>query len=149
MNAVARAVFPSVRDDEWQWLGYMDTSMPHTSTLTNEIHPLLQFSNDQRGEGRERVWTLLEGNVEEMEQMMLPVLRLATKIILSPASIQFIYYILYGPREELADLSRTHRTPVRAIHPTEDVRYDEMFQKVNKALTRLAVHTRFALVGAS
>lgn len=72
--------------EDWRRLGYAGIPGACTNTLTYKIHPLFH-------------------GLQNMYPGLAPVLRLASAILESPASMAFLFTILYGHRERQDELS--------------------------------------------
>lgn len=153
MNAQAREEFPAIEDKDWTILGYMDKAKPTGPKLDNEtlVHNLFNYRNDNRPSGKKEIWILEEGQSwENLQHVMLSFLRLATKILTSPDSIRFLYYIFYGRRVELPELSKQAGMPVRSFHPTDNsTSFEQMYQRVDRVLNRLALSVQFSFSSES
>ncbi len=104
-------------------------SESHPNNLTGEIHPIFQPNN----------WYNLE-----FDDVMTPVLRLASNIIKSPNSRMFLYNVYYAERKLLEDLSKRIGREARQFERIRDVPYsEEVFPRTTMLLQRLTDYVRF------
>lgn len=102
--------------DEWVTLGYSEMPGDCKNTLTYRRHPIFQTLYDD--------YPTFD-----------PVLRLASAVLESPASVAFIYTIMYGSREKLADLSQRLGQDcynIRRCNETESVVRKLVFEALDK-----------------
>ena len=85
--------------EEWWKLGYLDRVNVRLNNLTYPIHPALGF----------RMWQLTDPPLTDKDkEVMEPALRLASALLMCPASIAFIHALLFEKREPANEL-RTSR----------------------------------------
>ena len=151
MNNQARSVsdYAAVTRDDWVNLGYLDNSGPNESNLPNAIHAIFNFEGDV---GKSEDETLFDFNPEQSRAkftgLLRPALRLASNLIMSPGSVQYIHWLLYSPRVDLPDVSQQRQTPVRVFRPMPVIPHHEMKREVDWALSRLAGgHLRYTFAG--
>lgn len=142
MDAQARSLFTSISDDQWNQLGYMDIANSAPSSLSTVVHPLLDFTWG----GRDK-WNLENSGLSEerTRYLLLPVLRFASRLLLSPASIRFLHAIFYGPRQKLQDLTAQlgGKHEQYSFQDLEDVDMNLARTEVERALKRLANYNVF------
>lgn len=145
MNSEVRARYPGVAAADWTRFGYDATqsqeSTPTSTTLTNPIHSIFSFTeNPARPEGMKCVWQLSEPyGRSRIENLITPVLRLASAMLMSPASVVYIYAQLYGPREPLEELTQRVAYPILTFRRPKGLHHEYMRRQVDKALLRLAL----------
>ena len=159
MNSQARSKYSTISNEDWVKLGYRPLYEPG---LTNEIHHLFQYTHASRSKDAPRTWPQLNSKAEydEMCTQMGPVLQLASNMIQSPKSLDFVYDVVYSPREDggLDNQGRTCKEFGRKEHPFPAIRRD-MAKKALRSLSRSlrfqvadpeanpAVQTSFAATG--
>ena len=85
--------------EEWLNLGYLEDVNARPNNLTYPIHPALDF----------RKWALTSPPLTASDrEVMEPALRLASALLMSPASITFMHTLIYD-RRELVNDSRTKK----------------------------------------
>ena len=107
--------------------------------LSGDIHNLFKYTLQGRSCP---IWAnQTRAQYDALRGILEPVFRLATKILLSPASLDYFYYLIYAPR-------RLPRRPVwykgEQVHEfrCDDTAKDERRVKTRAALDRLAMkHT--------
>ncbi len=140
MDPQAKARYSVLRERDWNILGYQE-SYYHLFEADPEgdIHPIFQFDVPGRSFP---IWPLFSQQEYQSHLVDLgPVFRLATKILLSPSSLDFFYWLIYSPRTaveppvwSLGDRVLEYRRYDKA----EDERRDES----RRALDRFALTHR-------
>lgn len=136
MNAETRNQYPTIRPEQWQQLGYLDSDSLGPSTLSKDVHPLLSFS----WRGREKWDCQHSGLTEERtHELLLPGLRLVSEFMLSPPGIAHFHAIFYGHRQELRDLTTQlgGKHKQYSFHPLEGLDPNTAREEVTTALMRL------------
>ena len=121
---------------KWRQLGYFDSSPANPNTLTYAIHPVF----DRVDANGKRRWTLKAKGYEEIK----PVLRLASALLESPASIAFMHALLHSPR------TKDHRTSQLAGFPCYEFQRSTLpipeGEHPGPALVRLAKHVHWNVI---
>ena len=100
-------------------LGYLPKPEPG---LTGNVHDIFQRTNTSRPPNVQHIWPQFRSQ-EEYDAMFAElgtVLQIASNILTSPASLNFIYQVAYSPREERGGLTHQghiyrefgHRPPI-------------------------------------
>ena len=150
MDNVIRNLHPHVHIDQWRRLGYVDyLSQARQNDLARSthppaVHPLFQY----RSPNGSKIWlghspTSFQPIYDALE----PTLSLATAILLSPASLVFIYSVLYSPRRLVANPSM-HEGQQCYVFARPNPLPDETIlrQRVFSALEKLADSNAFVLM---
>ena len=100
MNDTYRSKYPAILEEDWVNLGYLPENRPK---LTRNIHHLFQYSNASRPKDYPHIWPQYESEEEYngMLKEMGPVLRLASCILESPKSLDFLHEVSHSPRKIL------------------------------------------------
>lgn len=138
----------------WNEYGYDDKLGP--TSLVEGIHPLFSFdttkliSGDDPSKKTREKWSRTSVPLERDQYALLePTLRLASKMILSPGSLRFLYTVMYGTRRPLmaepadADIKGKGKGPAKdrqqlkkaGIPLTEILRSLEPLSSVDKLVT--------------
>ena len=97
--------------------------------------------------GMRKVWVFTEKySRQRLEPLLDPVRRLASEILMSPASVIFLYAVIYGPRELVNGTNVQESVPEFAVRRVNDVSHDVMREKVDNALNCLARHLCYEIV---
>ena len=96
MDSTTRGKYTSLLEEDWLKLGYPSTQ--HQGT--RDLHPLFQRTNPSRPLGAEHIWPQFksEDKYNEMCVVMRPVLQLASNILETPKSLDFLYQVTFSPR---------------------------------------------------
>ena len=139
-NAKAQARYPMILPQDWETLGYgklpIERLLVH---LDGEIHDLFEYTLDGK---RMVTWRkqLLE-QYQAIGKVLEPVFRLATNFLLSPASLDWFYYLIYSPRT-LTDPPIQHNGENVYVYRRDDTPMETRHKMARAALQRLAmVHT--------
>lgn len=98
-------------------------SESHPNNLAGPIHPIFHPHN----------W-----EDDEFTEVMTPVLRLATNILLSPNSRRFIHDVFFANRKVLVNLSNQLGRDARQIDRIEDIPYSVILTRTISLLRKLA-----------
>ena len=136
-----RESYPDLEDGDWEALGYVgipDERLPNLY-LENPIHDLFEYTVPGRAMP---IWQdLSPGQYRVIREMLYPVFQLATKFLLSPASLDWFYYLIYAPRALTDPLVQHNGSNVYEYRRTDTPRA-ERHAKARAALQRLArTHT--------
>ena len=114
-------------------------SESHANNLSGAIHPIFSRSNWHIHQ------TILQYDFdgEEYIKMMDPVLRLASNLLRSPKSQQFLAYVFYGDREHLVDLSSRLGRKMSQLNRMEGLDFSDALVRTNPLLDYLARHINF------
>ena len=137
----ARNRIRDILEEDWKILGYVGLPEGHMKRvgLREDIHDLFEYTLVGRSVP---IWIdQTRAQYDGLRGILEPVFRLATKILLSPASLDYFYYLIYAPR-------RLPRPPVwykgeqvYEFRP-DDTAKDQRRDKAKAALNRLAMmHT--------
>ena len=107
--------------------------------LRGDIHELFQYTHVGRSVP---IWIdQKSAQYDALRGILEPVFRLATKILLSPASLDYFYYLIYAPRKLARPPVWYKREQVYEFR-RDDTAEDQRRQKARAALKRLAMmHT--------
>ena len=96
MDSGSRSNYRSLLKEDWVKLGYQ----PKHDPLTGTIHPLFQRTNASRPKTAAHIWPQYESEAKygKMCAIMGPVLQLASNILESQSSLEFLYQVAYSPR---------------------------------------------------
>ena len=100
MDAQTKERYSAIHDQDWERLGYIEIPQfrQYEPELEGDIHPIFQYTVPGRPDSR-AIWP---GYTQQGYQDLLvdlnPVLRLATKIMRSPGSLDFFYWLIFSPR---------------------------------------------------
>ncbi|KAL9117411.1 MAG: hypothetical protein Q9187_006053 [Circinaria calcarea] len=119
-------------------LGLVEYAKARPNNLKGPIHSILDipkwrqpFSKVVRGP-----WT------KEDDEAMVPILRLATALLLSPGSVAFVHALMYGRQDYQSELSQRHKKHISVLRdsqpPTARIR-----EEFEKGLSELVPHVRF------
>ncbi len=97
MDSKTRSSYTSLSNEDWIKLGYLRED---DLGLTGNIHPLFQRTNASRPSGAEHIWPQYksEDDYESMCAEMGTVLRMASNMLESPQSLDFLYQVAFSPR---------------------------------------------------
>lgn len=97
MDTQAKARYSALRERDWDILGYQESYYRlYEADPEGDIHPIFQFTVPGRSFD---IWPLFSQQEYQSHLVDLgPVFRLATKILLSPSSLDFFYWLIYSPR---------------------------------------------------
>ena len=140
-DAEARNRIRNILEEDWKILGYVGLPEGHMNRvgLREDIHDLFKYTLGGRSFP---IWAdQTRAQYDALRGVLEPVFRLATKILLSPASLDYFYYLIYAPRT-------LPRPPVwhkgQQVHEfrRDDTAKEERRRKAKAALDRLAmIHT--------
>lgn len=142
-DAEARARYPMIEEKDWEALGYdglqIDRALRGTVVLEGEIHDLFKF---QIAGKPMRTWSQQTPQQYRLiEKVLEPVFRLATNFLLSPASLDWFYYLIYAPRA-LTDPPIQHNGDDVYVYRRDDTPMEKRHEMARAALQRLAMtHT--------
>lgn len=140
MDSQTKARYSVLRDKDWETLGY--TEIPYfrqyEPELEGDIHPIFQYTIPGRPDSFP-IWPFYtqqeyQGHLVDLN----PVFRLATKILRSPGSLDFFYWLIFSPR--------THAEPPvwNLGERVSQYRRDEMPEDDRRRMATAALD-RFAL----
>lgn len=136
MNAQARARYPEILEADWETLGYNEPPDFRVvkPDLEEEIHPIFQYNIPGRLES-DPIWPLFSQQEYQNHLVDLdPVFRLATKIMLSPRSLDFFYWLIYTPRMDA-------EPPISNLgEPVFQYRCDDMPEEIRHEYSKAALH---------
>lgn len=149
MEEINREAHVELEDQDWIDYGYPPKSAS-ISDLSNPIHPIFSHerSNPPPGHGlsdkkkwhvAKREHALLVSEYEYLE----PTLLLASRLILSPASVELLHSIMYG-RRRLTGIVRNN-LPVFQFSRS-GLPYSQTRDQVQDALVKLGEYTNFMFV---
>lgn len=140
-DAEGRARYPQILEADWVALGYIGLSerLERDMGLEGEIHDLFQYSVNGRPMP---IWeNQNRGQYHAILAVLKPVFRLATKFLLSPASLDWFYHLIYAPRT-LTDPLVQHNGDDVYEYRRDGTPRKERYEKAKAALQRLArIHT--------
>ena len=102
MDAKARKEYSILHDGDWKMLGYDENPLlrQNEPRLEGDIHPLFQYKIPGRPDS-DPIWPLYTPEQYENHLVDLnPVFQLATRILQSPASLDYFYWLIYSPRTD-------------------------------------------------
>ena len=146
MDARTRDKYSTFTDEDWTRLGYLDppSSEEYELGLSLLKLPIFHFRRLSKDKVGHMIWTqFIDAQNAKLCGKLDPVFRLASAMLQSPASLDHLYKIIYGPR----------RIPFKAIggvnqpvFETERVETDETRRNMaKKALNRLAESLSFVV----
>ena len=119
--------FAAYTAEELQRLGYWDYAEARQNNLTYPIHPILHRSR----------WD----SPDNLYDAITHILRLASAMLQSPASVAFHHAVMYGTREYLPELSKRHGWPCYRFHRTNED-YLTTWRYFEWNLSKIAPHIR-------
>ena len=144
MDSQGRSRYESLSNEDWVGLGYLPK--PH-SGLTGDVHEVFQRINASRPPTVQHIWPQFRSQ-DEYDVMFAElgtVLHMASNILTSPASLEFIWQVAFSSREEPGGL--THQGHVcREFGHRSTISPRFMRQAAKKAL-RLLSHSITIQVG--
>ena len=126
MDFYHRSAYPCLSNEDWVKLGY-EYLREDDLGLTSDIHPLFQRTNASRPSGAEHVWPQYksEGEYESMCAEMGTILRMASKMLESPDSLDFLYQVASSPRKFSETGFSNQKRPCKEFGwhepPTQDI----------------------------
>lgn len=140
-DAEARDRIRDILEEDWKALGYVGLPKGHMNRvgLYEDIHDLFEYTLDGRSVP---IWIdQSRAQYDALRGVLEPVFRLATKILLSPASLDYFYYLIYAPRTDPKPPVWYKGQRVKEFR-RDDTAKDERRAKARAALDRLAMmHT--------
>ena len=137
-DAKARSQIPQILEEDWRVLGYVGLPERHMDRvgLSGDIHDLFEYTHEGRSFP---IWIdQTRAQYDVLRGILKPVFRLATKILLSPASLDYFYYLVYAPRQLARPPVWYKNQQVNEFRP-DDTAKDERRTKARAALNRLAM----------
>ena len=141
MDPDTRDSYQSLIDEDWAKLGYLANQ-----ELTGSVHSLFQRTNTSRPAGQEHIWPQYRSEAEynEMYKVMGPVLQMATRILETPRSLDFLYQVAYSPRITSRGERSNQGRPCKEFGWTEPPTRELGRQMTREALRRLSGSISFA-----
>lgn len=136
----AQARYPMILPEDWEELGYVTLSQERLFVhLDGRIHDLFKYTVDGKPM---KTWVKQTPRQYQVIRAVLePVFQLATNILLSPASLDWFYYLIFSSRT-LTDPPIQHNGDDVYVYRHDDTPMVTRHQKAKAALQRLAmVHT--------
>lgn len=99
MDSESRKQYESLSEEDWVELGYQGGEDPG---LTRKLHPLFQRTNTSRPVDARFIWPQYrsEAEYDAFCVRMGPVLQLASNILDTPASLEFLYQVAHSERQD-------------------------------------------------
>lgn len=96
MDSQTRNAYEGLSREDWVKLGYLHNDVP----LTRNFHPIFQRTNASRPALAEHIWPQFkeEDQYQRLCAVMGNVFQLASNILESPESLDFLYQVAYSPR---------------------------------------------------
>ena len=154
MESAARNLHPQVSEDEWRRLGYMDflSQASPNNLATNPpppphppaVHPMFHYKSPSGNV----IWLQYSSaSFRPIYDALEPTLSLATAMLLSPASLVFLYSVLYSPRKIVANPSK-HSGQLYYVFGQPNPLPDEktLRERVLSALEKFADWNAFTLM---
>lgn len=144
-TAAGRAEYPIILGQDWEALGYVGFPYERLNPrLEKGVHDLFRYKPE--GKRMETWFKQLPEQYLVITQALDPVFRLATNILLSPASLDWFYYLIYSPRTLTDPPIQENGQDVyvyrRSVTPMET-----RHEMARAALKRLAMTHTIALEG--
>lgn len=142
-TAEGKARYPDILRQDWEALGYVGLPAERLFVrLEGEIHDLFQYHLD----GKPMItWSnQLPEQYLTVSNVLDPVFRLATNILLSPASLDWFYYLIYSPRTR-TDPPIQHNGDDVYVYRRDDTLMETRHEMARAALQRLAMTHTIAL----
>ncbi|KAK4695210.1 hypothetical protein P7C71_g2501, partial [Lecanoromycetidae sp. Uapishka_2] len=122
MDAKTRNKYSAFLEEDWAKLGYLATpgSNEYGLGLTNAKHAIFQYTNNARPNPKQPIW--LQYTIDSYELLCAeidPILRLASLMLESTASLDFLYDIIYNVPQEPVEAVEYNGCPVLEIELTE------------------------------
>ena len=142
-TAAGRARYPMIYRQDWEALGYggIPNGLLYPG-LDGEIHDLFRYKLDGKPMS---TWI---GQLPEqylvIDKILEPVFRLATNILLSPASLDWFYYLIYVPRT-LTDPPMQENGDDVYVYRRDGTPMETRYEMARAALQRLAMTYTIAL----
>ena len=142
VDAEARGRIGDILEEDWKVLGYVglpEGHMRRVGLYEDEVHDLFEYTLDGRSVP---IWIdQTKAQYDALRGVLEPVFRLATKILVSPASLDYFYYLIYAPRT-LAHPPVWYKREQVHVFRRDDTAKDRRREKALAALNRLArMHT--------
>ncbi len=136
MDAKTRNKYSAFLEEDWAKLGYLATpgSNEYGLGLTNAKHPIFQYTNVARPNTDQPIW--LQYSIDNYELLCAeidPILRLASLMLESTASLDFLYDVIYNPRHDPIEPVEFSGYAVLEIEPTES-------NKVRRSMAKEALN---------
>ena len=150
MDASARSKLPAIRKEDWRKLGYARSQTNDADEgLTNEIDPIFRYTHPSRDVP---IWiNVTEEQYNELLVDILPMLRLATRMIRSAPSLNADYDLYYSPRVHPEKRVNYEDQSVLQIHRVETTKeyWPQRMALATAALDRLAGVVSFQILAKS
>ena len=146
MDARTRDKYSTFLQDDWANLGYLDdpSSDQYELDLTLAKLPIFHHKHHSRPIVEHVIWTQYSGSqYEKLGFELDPVLRLASAMLESPASLDLLYKIIYSPRRFPPNPMDYEGQPVFEIERSES--NETRRNMARKALNRLAESLSFVV----
>lgn len=98
MDSQTRSNYTSILKEDWVELGYQRED---DQGLKKKTHPVFQRTNESRPPGAEYIWPQYksESEYDQMYAEMGVILQMASNMLESPKSLDFLYQVAYSPRK--------------------------------------------------
>ena len=142
MDSKTRSSYASLSNDDWIKLGYLRED---DLGLTGNIHPLFQRINTSRPSGAEHIWPQYksEDDYESMCAEMGTVLRMASNMLETPQSLDFLYQVAFSSRKVSRNGSSNQGRPCKEFGWNEPPNFGRGMAK--DALRRLSRSLTFQI----
>ena len=133
MDSATRDEYPSVLETDWLKLGYP----PIRESPTRDLHPLFRRIYLSRPSGEEQIKPQYMSEQEDAEMcaVMRPILQLASNMLVTPKSLDFLYQVAFSPRKSIRGEHSEQGRPQVEFGWTEP--HD---QRVGRQMTKDALH---------
>ena len=122
MDTKTRNKYSTFLEEDWARLGYLATpgANEYGLGLTNTKHPIFQYTNIARPSTSQPIW--LQYSLDNYELLCAeidPILRLATLMLESTPSLDFLHDVIFNPRIDPIKIIEYNGCPVLEIEPSE------------------------------
>ena len=147
MDSQARDKYPSILEEDWVELGYQRGDDPG---LAEKIHPIFQRTNASRPPGSEHIWPQYKSETDygTMYDKMGVILQMASNMLVSPQSLDFLYQVARSPRRDSDKGPSKQDRPCKEFGWAKPPSKSMIRQHARNALNRLA-HSLTFQVGDS
>lgn len=144
MDSQARSKYTSILNEDWAELGYRLQDDPG---LKEKIHPIFQRTNASRPPGAEHIGPQYksETDYDGIFAEMGPILQMASNMLESPKSLEFLYQVAHSPRT-VSDTGLSNRgRPCKEFGWAKPPSKSMVRQNARNALRRLSHSLTFQI----
>ena len=122
MDSESRSKLAWISEEDWENLGFLPepnqglkSDFQQIQGPDNDVHPLFQRTNAFRPAGQEYIWRqhMSESKYREMYRVLGPSIQLASQILGSPRSLEFLYQVAYSSKKTPKGQLSTEERPCK------------------------------------